>query len=137
MPGRIQVRRGHALHRQLRAQLFPPGFRVNRKFRIEKPPSMHHIHLSIAAANLPEAWKSTVLACVGSANLKVLRMDGSAYPNETHEYPECLLVVSGKLNLSVEGKSLTLGPGEVYIVPPSVPHAVAPGSSGTLVIFDT
>ena len=98
---------------------------------------MNHIHLSAEAANLPEAWKSTVLARVGSANLKVLRMDGSAYPGETHEYPECLLVVSGQLHLNVDGKSLTLGPGELYIVPPGVPHAVAPGSSGTLIIFDT
>lgn len=57
----------------------------------------------------------------------------SAYPNEPREYPEYLLVVNGHINLSVELLPLTEGPGELYIFP----AGLAPGSSGTLVIFDT
>lgn len=83
-----------------------------------------------------EAWKSTVLARVGGANLKVMRMDETAYPNETHDYPEGLLVIDGQLNLSFGSEEVVVKAGELFVVPVGVAHAVAPGSRGTLVIFD-
>ena len=82
------------------------------------------------------AWKSTVLAKVGGANIKVMRMDGTPYPDESHDYPEGLLVVDGCLNLTIGPEAITVRAGEVFIVPIGVSHAVAPGSTGTLVIFD-
>ena len=97
---------------------------------------MTHFHLNTSAGALPEAWKSTVLSRVGGANLKVMRMDGGAYPDETHDYPEGLLVIDGRLHLTIAGQLVVVGAGELYVVPPGQPHAVAPGSNGTLLIFD-
>ncbi len=93
--------------------------------------------MSEAAGALPQAWASTVLARFGDANLKVLRMDASAYPDECHDYPEGLLVLDGQMLLDIGGDVVRVGPGELYVVPAGVPHAVAPGSHGTLVILDT
>jgi len=84
-----------------------------------------------------EAWKSSTVAKVGGANIKVMRMDGAPYPDESHDYPEGLLVVDGQLNLTVGSDAITVHAGEIFIVPVGVAHAVAPGSTGTLVIFDT
>lgn len=97
---------------------------------------MSAIPLAIQAAQLPLPWNSTVVARIGGANLKVLRMDGSEYPDETHDYPEGLLVLEGMLNLVVEGRPVVVGAGELFVVPAGVPHAVAAGSDGTLAIFD-
>ena len=97
---------------------------------------MSHTNLNAAAQGLPEAWTSSVLARVGNANLKVLRMDGAPYPEERHEYPEGLLVIDGQLNLVLEGGPITVRAGELFVVPPGVVHGVASGSTGTLVIFD-
>ena len=83
-----------------------------------------------------EPWKSFVLARVGGANIKVMRMDGEPYPDESHDYPEGLLVVDGHLSLTVGQDAVTVRAGEIFIVPAGVAHAVAPGSTGTLVIFD-
>jgi quercetin dioxygenase-like cupin family protein len=77
-----------------------------------------------------------VLARVGGASIKVMRMDGTPYPDESHDYPEGLLVVDGQLNLTVGPDAITVRAGEIFIVPAGVAHAVAPGSTGTLVIFD-
>jgi quercetin dioxygenase-like cupin family protein len=63
-------------------------------------------------------------------------MDGRAYPNETHEFAEALLVLEGQMNLELQDKVISVNHGEVFIVPAGVPHAVAPGSHGTLVIID-
>lgn len=93
------------------------------------------VDLKLAVAE-SEAWKSAVLTRIGGANLKVMRMDGAPYPNESHDYPEGLLVIDGQLNLTVGAKAMTVRAGEIFIVPVGVSHAVAPGSTGTLVIFD-
>lgn len=70
------------------------------------------------------------------ANVKVLRMDEQEYGDEAHDFREALLVLEGKMRLKIEGSIVDVCAGEVYIVPAGVPHAVAPGSHGTLVIID-
>jgi len=96
---------------------------------------MNLINLKSAVAQL-DTWKSIVLARVAGANIKVMRMDGTPYPDESHDHPEGLLVVDGQLNLTVGSEAITVRAGEIYVVPVGVAHAVAPGSTGTLVIFD-
>jgi quercetin dioxygenase-like cupin family protein len=97
---------------------------------------MSLVDLRLAVTNA-EAWKSTILAKVGNANIKVMRMDSTPYPDESHDYPEGLLVVDGQLNLKVGSDKITVRAGEIFIVPVGIAHSVASGSIGTLVIFDT
>lgn len=97
---------------------------------------MSKINIPQLAESLQASWQSTVLGHVGDAQFKVLRMDGTAYPNESHAFKEALMVVTGQLNLEVHGSIAVVRSGEVFIVPAGTPHAVAPGSHGTLVIID-
>lgn len=97
---------------------------------------MSQIHLPSVAQTLPHAWRSTIVGQAAGANVKVLRMDALAYPDETHDFDEALLVLDGQMNLDLQGQRVQVGAGEVYIVPAGVPHAVAEGSHGTLVIID-
>ncbi|MCR4538706.1 cupin domain-containing protein [Pseudomonas sp. 18.1.10] len=89
------------------------------------------------AGQLPDSWKSTCLGQVGPARIKVLRMDAQAYEEETHDYNEGLLVISGRLRLSIAGQEVNVGTGQMYWVPAKTSHAVLEGSHGTLVIIDT
>lgn len=98
--------------------------------------SMDKINLKVLSAKLPCAWKSSVIGQAADANLKVLRMDESAYDEEVHDYAEALLVLDGCMNLTVAGEVIHVSAGEIYIVPPGVPHGVAAGSGGTLLIID-
>lgn len=94
------------------------------------------IDLRTFAAAIPGAWQSNVVGLAAGANVKVLRMDGSEYPNEEHSFDEALLVVEGQLNLKLNDEVVQVTTGELYIVAAGVPHAVATGSHGTLVIID-
>ena len=98
---------------------------------------MSLIALAETASHLPQSWTSRVLARFGDANLKVLRMDEAAYPDECHDYPEGLLVLDGQMLLEIGGAVVRVDAGHLYVVPAGVPHAVAAGSRGTLLILDT
>ncbi|CAM7148067.1 MULTISPECIES: cupin domain-containing protein [Enterobacter] len=92
--------------------------------------------LKTEANTLNEAWRSRVLGNIGEANLKILRMDERSVAEEVHEYDEGLLVIDGRLELSVNGKNISVSAGELYIAKAGVPHTVETGSVGTLVIID-
>jgi quercetin dioxygenase-like cupin family protein len=66
--------------------------------------------LRAEAIALPESWHSTVLGRIGTANLKVLRMDERSVIEEVHAYDEGLLVIDGRLELSVKGNKILLRP---------------------------
>jgi quercetin dioxygenase-like cupin family protein len=97
---------------------------------------MSKTNLLQTASQLPDSWRSVVIDQAAGANVKVLRMDDRAYPNETHDFAEALLVVEGQMNLQIRDDVISVRTGEVFIVPAGIPHAVAPGSHGTLVIID-
>ncbi|WP_338574454.1 cupin domain-containing protein [Erwinia billingiae] len=92
--------------------------------------------LKTEADALPKAWHSQILGRIGEANLKVLRMDERSVTEEVHEYDEGLLVIDGRLELSVKGEKITVTSGQLYIAKAGVPHTVETGSSGTLLIID-
>jgi quercetin dioxygenase-like cupin family protein len=97
---------------------------------------MSNVNLLHEANALPFAWKSKVIGKAAGANVKVLRMDASSYPNEVHDFVEALLVLEGHMNLEIAGRTVCVPAGEVFMVPAGQPHAVAAGSQGTLVIID-
>ena len=99
-------------------------------------PRFAKFDLGTVAGELPEAWRSTIVATAAGVNVKVLRMDGAPYAAESHGFAEGLLVLEGRMNLDVAGEIVSVGAGEIIVVPAGVPHAVTPGSHGTLVILD-
>ncbi|MGW0701707.1 GNAT family N-acetyltransferase [Streptomyces sp. NPDC002867] len=58
------------------------------------------------------------------------------YRFATSAWTEVLLVLEGRLELSVQGAEVTVGPGEMYVVAAGARHAVRTGSHGTLVIVE-
>ncbi|MGE8155201.1 cupin domain-containing protein [Pseudomonas vancouverensis] len=94
------------------------------------------LDLDLISRGLAQTWTSTVIGRVGDANIKVLSMDEMSSAAEVHDYTEGLLVISGRLMLGVGGEAVTVEEGQIYVAEAGVPHAVLPGSSGTLVIID-
>ena len=94
------------------------------------------VDFAAIAGQLPDSWKSMRLGQVGPARIKVLRMDERAYEEETHDYNEGLLVVSGQLRLRIDAEEIRVQAGQMYLVHAGTPHAVLAGSQGTLVIID-
>lgn len=97
---------------------------------------MSVVNLTEAAAGLPEAWSSLILGRVGTACVKVLRMDEMPVAEESHDVAEALLVLDGRLELVVDGTPLSVRAGELFLVAAGAVHTVGPGSRGTLLIVE-
>ncbi|MFC9325523.1 cupin domain-containing protein [Kitasatospora sp. NPDC057015] len=97
---------------------------------------MSVVDLVATAVGLPQAWSSRGLGRVGAACVKVLRMDGLPLEEERHAADEALIVLDGRLELEVDGTPVPVRAGELYLVPAGTPHAVRPGSTGTLVVLE-
>lgn len=78
---------------------------------------MSAVDLAETAAGLPEAWSSRVLGMVGAACVKVLRMDELPVAEESHGDAEALLVLDGRVELEVDGMPVSVGAGELFMVP--------------------
>lgn len=96
----------------------------------------HPVDVFATADALPQAWRSRPLGRVGTACVKVLRMDELPVEEEWHDAAEALLVLDGRLELTVAGQPVSAGPGEIHWVPAGARHAVRPGSRGTLMVLD-
>ncbi|MFJ6754232.1 cupin domain-containing protein [Streptomyces sp. NPDC091273] len=97
---------------------------------------MSPVNLFDAASGMPAAWSSEVLGEVGTAAVKLLRMDGTPVVEESHGEAEILVVLEGRLELVVQGAAVAVGPGEMYRIPAGASHEVRPGSRGTLLIVE-
>ena len=97
---------------------------------------MSQIHLASIADQLPQRLALHHRGPGGRRQRQGAAHGRLAYPDETHDFDEALLVLDGQMNLDLQGRRVQVAAGEVYIVPAGVPHAVAEGSHGTLVIID-
>jgi mannose-6-phosphate isomerase-like protein (cupin superfamily) len=121
----------------IRRRLVWPAPGVAASARYRRGMTMYgHTSVTAFAAALPHAWRSRVVARIGGAQIKIVRMDAAPYEAERHDFDELLMVVDGVMELDVGGTAVTVRSGEMYVVPAGVSHAVASGSAGTLVIVD-
>lgn len=94
------------------------------------------INLEAKAATLP-AWKSAVIGQVGTANIKLIKMDGRPIVEEVHDYDEAVFVIEGLLKLEFSGGgSLDLPTGGFFMIPAGQTHSIPPGCRGTLLLVD-
>jgi hypothetical protein len=56
-----------------------------RRFFFRAEADVPLINLNAVAHALPHAWSSRVVERFGGGNFKVLRMDGTPYPDEAHD----------------------------------------------------
>lgn len=83
------------------------------------------VSLTESCAALQELWSPRVIASVNDQYIKVARVQGE-FPWHTHDAEdELFLVLKGELTIgraSADGGPVTLGPGQIFVVPRGVRH---------------
>ena len=74
------------------------------------------------AASLDELWSPRVIAEVDENYVKVAKVHGTFGWHAHAGEDELFVVLDGRLDIEMEASTVTLGPGELYVVPKGVRH---------------
>ena len=77
---------------------------------------------ALVAAALTELWSPRVIGELDDAYIKVAKVQGTLAWHSHAEEDEMFLVLKGRLRIEMEGGSVELGEGEMYVVPKGMPH---------------
>jgi mannose-6-phosphate isomerase-like protein (cupin superfamily) len=74
------------------------------------------------AAALTELWSPRVVGEVDDAYIKVAKVHGSLAWHSHENEDELFLILKGRLRIDMEGGSVELNEGEMFVVPKGVRH---------------
>ena len=84
---------------------------------------MSVVNLEAEAAARPDAWSPRIVADVSGTAVKVARLEGRFVWHDHAGEDEAFLVLRGRLRIEYEDRApVTLGPGELHVVPAGVRH---------------
>jgi mannose-6-phosphate isomerase-like protein (cupin superfamily) len=80
------------------------------------------VNLGAKAASIPEPWSPRIVAELNDYQFKVVRIEGDFVWHDHPDTDEAFLVLEGTLRIDFRDGAVTLGPGELYVVPRGVEH---------------
>jgi mannose-6-phosphate isomerase-like protein (cupin superfamily) len=80
------------------------------------------VDLAAALAQIQQPWKPLTVAVLNDYDLRVVRTHGEFTRHAHPETDEVFLVLSGSLTIRLDDGDVTLGPGQLYVVPRGTPH---------------
>lgn len=69
-----------------------------------------------------EQWQPKVIAEMNNYQFKIVRLQGDFVWHDHAETDEAFLVLDGTLRIDFRDGAVTIGPGEMYVVPKGMEH---------------
>lgn len=82
----------------------------------------HAIDLAAKAARIEALWSPRVVAELNDYQFKVARIEGDFVWHHHPDTDEAFLVLEGELRIDFRDGCVTLGPGQLFVVPRGVEH---------------
>ena len=80
------------------------------------------VDLAAVLSMLQEPWSPRTVATLNDYDLRVVRTHGEFTRHSHPETDEVFLVLAGSLTIRLDDGEVTLGPGQLYVVPRGVHH---------------
>ena len=80
------------------------------------------INLSERLSTFSEYWSPRTVAQLNDYDVMVVKVKDEFVWHKHDETDDFFLVIKGKLNIQLRDRTISLGPGEMYIVPKGVEH---------------
>jgi len=80
------------------------------------------INLAQKFSLFTDQWQPRVVAELNELQFKIVRLEGDFLWHDHPETDEAFLVLEGSLRIDFRDGAVTLGPGEMFVVPKGVEH---------------
>ena len=80
------------------------------------------VRFSEKLSRITELWQPRVVAELNDYQFKVVRIEGDFIWHDHPETDEAFIVFSGQLRIDMRDGAVTIGPGEMFVVPKGVEH---------------
>ena len=97
---------------------------------------MEPIRLSEKLSRISEYWSPRVVGELNGQHVKLAKLKGAFLWHHHQNEDELFLVLDGTLELELREGTVTLGPGEMYIVPRGVEHRPVAREEVHLLLFE-
>jgi len=98
------------------------------------PPNTVDLARKLSAVAAP--WTPAVVGALNGQLLKVARFEGEFVWHDHAEEDECFLVVSGQLRIDFRDGTVTLGPGQLCVVPRGIEHRPVAEPMAEVLLFE-
>lgn len=80
------------------------------------------INFAEKLGQIHEQWQPRVLAELNDYQIKIVRIEGDFIWHDHPETDEAFIVIEGSLRIDFRDGSVTVGPGEMFVVPKGKEH---------------
>jgi mannose-6-phosphate isomerase-like protein (cupin superfamily) len=98
--------------------------------------AMERISLAEKFATFDEPWVPKVVGELNGQYVKVARFEGEYVWHRHADEDELFLVVAGRIRILFRDREVSLGPGELCIVPRGVEHKPVADEKSSVVLFE-
>jgi mannose-6-phosphate isomerase-like protein (cupin superfamily) len=94
------------------------------------------VNLQAASDTIDQPWKPLTVAVVNDYDIRVVKFEGEFTWHSHPETDELFHVLSGAMTIQMVEGDVTLGPGEVYVVPKGRRHCPRAPGGATVLLFE-
>jgi mannose-6-phosphate isomerase-like protein (cupin superfamily) len=92
--------------------------------------------IAAEAAAITEHWRPRVIAELNGQEVKLAKFQGEFVWHHHADVDELFLGVAGAFRIEFKDHTVTLGPGELCVVPKGVEHRTVAAQEATALIFE-
>lgn len=109
-----------------------------RSIRFEEDSALKHpaINLKEKLSLIPDFWQPRLVGELNGQHVKLAKVRGEFIWHHHQNEDELFLVLEGELRLEFRDGYVTLGPGEMYIVPRGVEHRPVAREEAHILMFE-
>ncbi len=97
---------------------------------------MTAVNLADRLAQVPGLWHPHIVARYNGNDVMVVRVEGAFTWHSHPDTDDFFLVLSGEIDIEMRERTVTLGPGELFVVPAGVEHRPVARSEAHLLLIE-
>ena len=94
------------------------------------------VDLAGVLATIEGPWSPRTVAVLNDYDVRVVRTQGEFTRHSHPDTDELFLVLSGRLTIRLDDGDVTLGPGQLYVVPRGVHHQPVSGDGAEVLLVE-